>query len=66
MQGFPDWAYDAAKDAGISDTQLYHQAGNSIAVPVMGAIMRTIDDYEIAEMEGRAPKKKRRTSLDDF
>ena len=66
LQGFPDWAFDAAKEAGISDTQLYHQAGNSIAVPVMGAIMRTIDEYEIAEMEGRAPKKKRRTTLDDF
>ena len=66
LQGFPEWAFDRAKDIGTSDTQLYHQAGNSIAVPVMGAIMRTIDDYEVAEMEGRAPRGKRRVTLEQW
>lgn len=40
LQGFPDWAFRKAKDAGISDTQLYKQAGNAISVPVV---------YEIAK-----------------
>lgn len=66
LQGFPDWAFDRARDSGMSDAQLYHQSGNSIAVPVMGAILRTIDDYEIARMEGRAKKGFRKPTLDSF
>ena len=38
LQGFPDWAFDRAKEAGISDSQLYKQAGNSVTVPVIRAI----------------------------
>lgn len=37
-QGFPDEHFDKAKAAGISDTQLYKQAGNSVSVPVAKAI----------------------------
>ncbi len=66
LQGFPDWAFDRARESGMSDRQLYHQSGNSIAVPVMGAIMRTIDDYDIARMEGRAKKGRKKTTLDCF
>lgn len=66
LQGFPDWAFDRAKESGVSDTQLYHQSGNSIAVPVMGAIMRTIDDYEVAESEGRLPRRPRRVTLEEW
>lgn len=40
LQGFPDSAFYAAKDAGISDTQLYKQAGNAVTVNVV---------YEIAK-----------------
>lgn len=40
LQGFPDWAFDKAKNAGISNSQLYKQAGNSVTVPVI---------YEIAK-----------------
>jgi DNA (cytosine-5)-methyltransferase 1 len=40
LQGFPDWAYDRAKTAGVSDSQLYKQAGNSVTVNVI---------YEIAK-----------------
>lgn len=66
LQGFPDWAFDRARGAGLSDSQLYHQSGNSIAVPVMGAIMETIDQYDIEASEGRSRKKVRRTKLDDY
>ncbi|MGY5261924.1 DNA cytosine methyltransferase [Lactiplantibacillus plantarum] len=38
LQGFPDWAFERAKQAGLSDSQLYKQAGNSVTVPVIKAI----------------------------
>ncbi|WP_426291054.1 DNA cytosine methyltransferase [Lactiplantibacillus plantarum] len=38
LQGFPYWAFDRAKQAGLSDSQLYKQAGNSVTVPVIKAI----------------------------
>ena len=38
LQGFPDWAFDRAKAAGLSNSQLYKQAGNSVTVPVIRAI----------------------------
>ncbi len=66
LQGFPDWAFDRAAATGMSDTRLYEQAGNSLAVPVMGAIMETIDRYDIEASEGRSKKKARRTKLDDY
>ena len=40
LQGFPDWAFERAKVAGVSDSQLYKQAGNSVTVNVV---------YEIAK-----------------
>jgi DNA (cytosine-5)-methyltransferase 1 len=40
LQGFPDWAHEAAKNAGVSDSQRYKQAGNSVTVNVI---------YEIAK-----------------
>jgi DNA (cytosine-5)-methyltransferase 1 len=42
LQGFPDWAFDKAKEVN-SDSQLYKQAGNSVSVPVI---------YEIAKRLG--------------
>lgn len=41
LQGFPDWAFDCAKEVN-SDTQLYRQAGNSVSVPVIYAIARQL------------------------
>lgn len=35
LQGFPDWAFDCAKATGLSDTQLYKQAGNAVTVNVV-------------------------------
>ncbi len=40
LQGFSDEAYDKAKAVPTSDTQLYKQAGNSIAVPCLKAIFK--------------------------
>jgi DNA (cytosine-5)-methyltransferase 1 len=42
LQGFPDWAFDKAKEVN-SDSQLYKQAGNSVTVNVI---------YEIAKRLG--------------
>lgn len=38
LQGFTDEQFDKAKDAGVSDSQLYKQSGNSVTVPVIKAI----------------------------
>ncbi|MGY5438508.1 DNA (cytosine-5-)-methyltransferase [Lactiplantibacillus argentoratensis] len=43
LQGFPDWAFDRAKQAGLSDSQLYKQAGNSVTVPVIKAIAERME-----------------------
>ena len=46
LQGFPDEYFDKAKAAGISDTQLYKQAGNSVSVPVAKAIGERLKEIE--------------------
>ena len=38
LQGFPDGHYHNAKKAGVSDSQLYKQAGNSVTVNVIQEI----------------------------
>lgn len=43
LQGFPDWAFNRAKQAGLSDSQLYKQAGNSVTVPVIKAIAERME-----------------------
>jgi DNA (cytosine-5)-methyltransferase 1 len=43
LQGFPDSHHDKAKAAGVSDSQLYKQAGNAVTVTVV---------YEIAKRLG--------------
>lgn len=42
LMGFDDIDFDKAKSAGISDTQLYKQAGNSICVPVLEGIFKAL------------------------
>ena len=42
LMGFSDEDFDKAKATGISDTQLYKQAGNSIVVDVLMAIFRSL------------------------
>lgn len=42
LMGFDDEDYQICSDNGISDTQLYKQAGNSIVVPVLESIFKNI------------------------
>ena len=42
LMGFDDDDFYKAKNAGISDTQLYRQAGNSIVVAVLEAIFQKL------------------------
>lgn len=42
LMGFSDEDFEKAK-AECSDTQLYKQAGNSIVVPVLEAVMRQLE-----------------------
>ncbi|MFC6324020.1 DNA cytosine methyltransferase [Companilactobacillus baiquanensis] len=51
LQGFPDWAFNLAREAGLSDSQLYKQAGNSVTVPVIKAIADRMD-YNNRERRG--------------
>jgi DNA (cytosine-5)-methyltransferase 1 len=49
LQGFPDEYFDKAKAAGISDTQLYKQAGNGVTVNVARAIGERLREIELTE-----------------
>ena len=42
LMGFDDEDFDKAKNAGISNSQLYKQAGNSIVVNVLEGILRNL------------------------
>lgn len=42
LMGFDDEDFDKAQAAGISNTQLYKQAGNSIVVNVLEEIIKGI------------------------
>lgn len=46
LQGFTDEYFDKAKAAGISDTQLYKQAGNCVTVNVARAIGERLKEIE--------------------
>ena len=41
LQGFPDWAFDKAKEVN-SNSQLYKQAGNSVTVNVIATIAKEL------------------------
>lgn len=40
LQAFPDELFDKAKESGMSDSQLYKQAGNSVTVNVIESIAK--------------------------
>ena len=42
LMGFTDEEFEAAKNSGVSNTQLYKQAGNSIVVSVLAAIFKNM------------------------
>ena len=46
LQGFPDSHHDNAKAAGVSDSQLYKQAGNAVTVNVVYEIARRFQNDE--------------------
>lgn len=43
LQGFTDEQFYKAKDSGVSNSQLYKQAGNSVSVPVVDAIVKQLN-----------------------
>lgn len=48
LQGFTDEQFNKAKNDGVSNSQLYKQAGNSVTVNVVDAIVRhVLDKYEV-------------------
>lgn len=48
LQGFTDEQFYKAKNDGVSNSQLYKQAGNSVTVNVVDAIVRhVLDKYEV-------------------
>ena len=44
--GFSDEDFDKAQGAGVSNTQLYKQAGNSIVVNVLEAVFKNLFGVE--------------------
>lgn len=46
LQGFTDQQFDKVIKAGMSDTQLYKQAGNAVTVNVISAVGQIIKDIE--------------------
>lgn len=47
LQGFPDDYFDRAVAAGVSNSQLYKQAGNAVTVNVAEAIGRRLREIEL-------------------
>lgn len=43
LQGFTDEQFYKAKDSGVSNSQLYKQAGNSVTINVVDAIVKELD-----------------------
>ena len=57
LQGFTDEQFDKAKKAGVSNSQLYKQAGNAVTVPVVEAIGKKLAENESKMMrEGKSTK----------
>lgn len=44
LQGFTDEQFNKAKAAGVSNSQLYKQAGNAVTVPIVEAIGEKLSD----------------------
>lgn len=42
LMGFADADVEKAQSVGMSNTQLYKQAGNSIVVPVLEGVLRSL------------------------
>ena len=44
LMGFPDWVHKKQKEVGISDSQIYKQAGNSIVTAPLYYIFRNLHE----------------------
>lgn len=53
IMGFEEEDYKKLKNAGISDTQIYKQAGNSIAVNVAEALFNELVQAELIDKENK-------------
>ena len=49
LQGFSDAQFKKARAAGISDSQLYKQAGNAVTVPVIKEIGKKLKLFDARE-----------------
>lgn len=49
LQGFSDEQFKKAREAGISDSQLYKQAGNAVTVPVIREIGKKLKLFDARE-----------------
>lgn len=45
LQGFTDEQFYKAKESGVSNSQLYKQAGNAVSVPVVDAILKKLRGF---------------------
>ncbi len=52
LQDFPDSAHDKAKESGVSNSQLYKQAGNSMSVNILEMIFNQIEKAKNGETVG--------------
>lgn len=51
LQAFEDFLFDRAKEAGVSDAQLYKQAGNSVTVNIVYEIGLRLAEMEASILE---------------
>ena len=51
LQGFTDEQFNKAKEAGVSNSQLYKQAGNAVTVPIVEAIGEKLNEKLVKEQQ---------------
>ena len=51
LMGFDDSDFQKVKESGMSNTQLYRQAGNSIVVNVAEALFKELEEAKLLELE---------------
>ncbi len=63
LQAFDDFLFDRARAAGISDAQLYKQAGNSVTVNIVYEIGKRLAEMEEYILEENAERKWERKTV---
>lgn len=54
LMGFDDSDFQKVKESGMSKTQLYKMAGNSIVVNVAEALFKELEEAELLEVSEHA------------